>query len=116
MLFVNPARTATPTLDLSESDRGWTVKLDMPGVSKEDVQIEVVGRRVNVQAATQQTEEQKEGERIVWRERSSARYARSFVLPVEVEQADAQAKMEHGVLTLVLPKRAGKAASQITVN
>jgi HSP20 family protein len=115
MFFVPAHRAATPTLDLSESERGWTVKLDMPGVAKEDVQINVEGRRISVQAESQREEERKDGERIVWRERSSARYARSFVLPVEVDQADAQAKLENGVLTLVLPKRAARAASQITV-
>jgi HSP20 family protein len=112
----NGEATTTPSLDVSESAQGWTVKLDMPGVAKEDVQINVEGRRVSVQAATQKTEEQKDGDRIVWRERTTARYARSFVLPVEVEHSDAQAKLENGVLTLVLPKRANKAASQITVS
>ena len=107
---------ATPSLDVSESERGWTATLDMPGVAKEDVQISVEGRRVNVQAASKAADEPKEGDRIVWRERSPSRYARSFVLPVEVEQAETQAKLENGVLTLVLPKRADKAASNITVN
>ena len=116
---VAPVETAaTPSLDVSESERGWTATLDMPGVAKEDVQISVEGRRVNVQAAAKPAEAPKDGDRIVWRERSPSpsRYARSFVLPVEVEQADTQARLENGVLTLVLPKRADKAASQITVS
>ena len=106
----------TPSLDVSESERGWTATLDIPGVAKEDVQISVEGRRVNVQATPKAVDAPKEGDRIVWRERSPSRYARSFVLPVEVEQAETHAKLENGVLTLVLPKRADRAASQITVS
>ena len=43
--------------------------------------------------------------RVLYAERSVASYARSFTLPVEVDQAESSAKMEHGVLTLQLAKR-----------
>jgi len=106
----------TPSLDVSESERGWTATLDLPGVAKEDVKISVEGRRVSVLATPKVADTPKEGDRIVWRERSPSRYARSFVLPVEVEQAETRAKLENGVLTLVLPRRADKAPSQIAVS
>jgi HSP20 family protein len=106
----------TPALDVAESDRSYSVKLEMPGVKKEDVKVTIDGRRVTVQAETKSENERKDGDRIVYRERSVSSYARSFTLPVEVEQAGASAKLEHGVLTLELPKRGASAAAQLTVN
>jgi HSP20 family protein len=109
-----PARN--PALDVSESDRAYTVKLDMPGVTKEDVKVSIEGRQVNVQAQSEKADERREGERVVYRERSATAYARSFTLVAEVDQAEAQAKLENGVLTLTLPKRGARSAAQLTVN
>lgn len=106
----------SPALDVAESDRAYTVKLDMPGVKKEDVKVTVDGRRVSVQAQTETREEKKEGDRVIYRERSMASYARSFSLPAELDQAGAVAKLEHGVLTLELPKRGAPAAAQIAIS
>lgn len=106
----------SPALDVAESERAYTIKLDMPGVAKEDVKVSVEGRQVTVQAQRQRTEERTESERLVYRERTQASYARSFTLPLEVDQADAAARLEHGVLTLTLPKRSARSAAQITVN
>ncbi len=105
-----------PALDVVETDTAYTVKLDMPGVAKEEVKVAIDGRKVSVQAGSAATAEQKEGEQIVYRERTAPRYARSFTLPVEVDQSEANAKLEHGVLTLRLPKRGARAAAQLTVN
>ncbi len=120
--FFGPVATAednalrSPALDVAESDRAYTVKLEIPGVSKEDVKVSVEGRQVTVQAQTQRQEEKKDGDRVVYRERSLQSYARTFTLPAEVDQAEAGAKLEHGVLTLTLPKRGARAASQIAIN
>ena len=103
-------------LDVSESEGAYTVKLEIPGVGKEDIKVSVEGRAVTVQAQSQKVDEKKEGERLVYRERSVSSYARTFTLPVEVEQAEAGAKLEHGVLTLTLPKRSARATARITVN
>ena len=115
----NPRGEATarsPALGVAENDRAYSVKLEMPGVKKEDVKVTVDGRRVTVQAQSQTEEEKKEGDRIVYRERSVASYARTFTLPVEVDQAGANAKLENGVLLLELPKRGAAAAAQIAIN
>lgn len=111
-----PVASRSPALDVAETDHAYTVKLDMPGVSKEDVKISVDGRQVTVQAQSQSTEEKKAGERIVYRERSVSSYARTFTLPVEVDQSEANAKLDQGVLTLTLPKRVARSAAQIAVN
>jgi HSP20 family protein len=122
--YFAPASAATaetptarnPALDVAESDRAYTVKLDMPGVAKEDVKVSIEGRQVNVQAQSEKADERREGERVVYRERSATAYVRSFTLAAEVDQTEAQAKLENGVLTLTLPKRGARSAAQLTVN
>jgi HSP20 family protein len=106
----------SPALDVAESDLAYRVKLDVPGVKKEDVKVTIDGRRVSVQAESATQTETKDGDRIVYRERSVSSYARSFTLPVEVDQASASAKLEDGVLALDLPKRGAAAAARVTVN
>ena len=106
----------SPALDVAETDRDYTVKLEMPGVTKDDIKVSVEGRQVTVRAESQRNAEKKEGERVVHRERSTTSYARTFTLPAEVDQAEAGAKLDHGVLTLTLPKRGARAAARINVN
>ncbi len=108
--------TRSPALDVTESDRGYTVHLDLPGVAKEDVQVSIDGRRITVQAQARRSEDKKDGDRVVYRERSVASFARTFTLPLEVDQAESRAKLDNGVLTLTLPKRGARTASQIAVN
>jgi HSP20 family protein len=106
----------SPVLDVAESDKAYTVKLEIPGVAKEDVKVSIDGRYVTVQAHSQHADEKKEGDRVVYRERSESSFARTFTLPLEVDQAEAGAKLEQGVLTLTLPKRGARSAAQVTVS
>lgn len=110
-----PPVARSPALDVAESDKAYTVKLDLPGVAKDQVKITIDGRRVGIEAEASHDEEKKEGERVVYRERSVSRFARSFTLPLEVDQSASQAQLEQGVLTLTLAKRNGKAAAQLSV-
>ncbi len=120
--FFNPAvdsdavAARSPALDVAETESAYTVKLEVPGVAKEDVKVSVEGRQVTVQAHSAQNTERTEGERLVYRERSAARFARTLTLPAEVDQAEATAKLDQGVLTLTLPKRSLRAAIPVTVN
>jgi HSP20 family protein len=106
----------SPALDVTESEQAYTVHLDMPGVAKGDVKIAIDGRRVNVQAHSQHRDEKKDGERLVYRERTLSSYARSFTLPQDIDQTESQARLDNGVLTLSLAKRRAASASQLTVN
>ena len=110
----SPARS--PALDVAESERAYTVKLDLPGVAKEDVKVAIDGRRVSIEAQARKDDEKKEGDRIVYRERSVSSYARSFTVATEIDQAESGAKLENGVLTLTLAKRGAPASAQLTVN
>lgn len=106
----------SPSLDVAETEGGYTVLIDIPGVSKDDVKITIDGRRVDVSAQTQRDETKKEGERLIYRERAASRFARSFTLPEEVDQDASQAKLDSGVLSLTLAKKRAAAAKHLTIN
>ncbi|MBK7616009.1 MAG: Hsp20/alpha crystallin family protein [Vitreoscilla sp.] len=106
----------SPALDVTESERAYTVHVDLPGVAKGDVKIAIDGRRVNVEAAAQKPDEKKDGERVVYRERSVSSYSRSFTLPQDIDQSESQAKLDSGVLTLTLTKRRAASAAHLAVN
>lgn len=106
----------SPTLDVTETEAGYKVAIDLPGVAKEDVKITIEGRQVSVSAATQRDDVRKEGERVLYRERSTSSFARSFTLPQEVDQDSSQARLDNGVLTLNLARRRLATGKQLTVN
>jgi HSP20 family protein len=106
---------AMPRLDLSETEKTFEVQAELPGVKKEDVKVSIDGQRVTIEAECQSANEQRQGEQVVYSERSTRKYRRSFALPSEVEDAGAEAKLEDGVLRLSLPKRQGGAAKRLTI-
>ena len=106
----------SPALDVAESEQAYTVTLDLPGVAKDDVKVSIEGRRVSIEAKSAKSLERKDGDRVLVRERAAASFARSFVLPVDLDQERSNAKLEQGVLTLELAKRQATPATKITVN
>ena len=113
-----PASASTaaraPALDVLETDDAYTVLLDMPGLAREDIKVQIEDRRVTISAQAAEAPA-REGERTVWRERQPLAYARSFVLATDVDQSQSSARYENGVLTLVIAKRR-PATSQLTIN
>lgn len=105
-----------PALDVAESDSSYTLSLDLPGLTKEQLKVTVQGRRVNIETTTAASAEAKEGERVLYRERSATQYARTVSLPAEVDQSTSSAKFENGVLTLTLAKKVSTGATQISIS
>lgn len=123
------APVRTPAMDVTESDTHYTVVLDMPGVTREQLKVSVDGRRVSAEtiavtrveaagaeAAPAAAQEAASPVRVLYRERTAARYARTVSLPTEVDQTTSQAKLDNGVLTLTLAKKVAARATQISVN
>ncbi len=106
----------SPALDVAETEAGFRVDIDLPGVAKQDVKIDIDGRRVSVSAQTLQGDTKQDGERLIYRERAAASFVRSFTLPEEVDQEASTAKLDNGVLRLTLAKKRATAARQLAVN
>jgi HSP20 family protein len=98
-------------------DRGdrYAVTVDLPGVKKEDIRVSVEGSHVAIAAETKVETQTKNGDKVLHTERSATSYARSFELPSEVTEDNADATYENGVLQLTLPKRAHVAGRRLTV-
>jgi HSP20 family protein len=105
----------SPRIDISDNDKAFTVKAEMPGVKKEDIKVSIDGQRVSIEADVKRDEQKREGENLVVAERVTGKYMRSFLLPAEVDESAAEARIEDGVLTLTLPKKQAAAAKRLTV-
>jgi HSP20 family protein len=92
-------------LDLSEDDRHFFVKAEIPGVKKEDIKVSVDGNQVSLSAEVKKEKEEKEGAKVIRSERYYGSVARSFTLGENVDPSAAQAKYDNGVLQLTLPKK-----------
>jgi HSP20 family protein len=103
-------------LDVKEDEKSYTVQAEVPGVKKEDIQVDIDGNQVSVRAEMKKEKEEKKGEKTVYSERSYGMVSRSFTLPVEVDEKGAKAEYKDGVLNLVLPKKSNGAAKRIAVS
>ena len=92
--------------DVTEHDDHYEIAIDLPGFKKEDVTIDLENGYLTVGAAkgVDKDENDKEG-KLIRQERYSGAMQRSFYVGENVTEEDIKAKMEHGVLTLTIPKK-----------
>jgi HSP20 family protein len=104
-------------MDVLDKGGNFEVKVDLPGIRKDDIHIGIEGARVSINAESKDSSETKDanGDKVLYSERYSTSYARSFELPAEVTEDGADARFEDGVLTLLLPKRAPTASKRIAI-
>ena len=102
-------------VDVKETDGGYTVHAEVPGVPKEDIQVSIEGNVVSLRAEVRQHDQKTEGEKGLRSERYFGSVARSFQLPVDVDAAQAKAKYDNGVLTRTLPKKQGGNAQRLSI-
>ncbi|ODT34895.1 MAG: heat-shock protein Hsp20 [Lautropia sp. SCN 70-15] len=103
-------------VEVKESNGDYTVQAEMPGVKKEDINVQIDGNRVAISAEVKRESEQKEGERVLRSERYYGAVARSFTLASEVDESKATASFEDGVLRLTLPKKAAPSAKRLQIS
>lgn len=102
-------------LDVSEDAKCYRIRADIPGVSKEDIEVKADGHQVSISAQMKKEVETK-GENSIHRERSEGQVYRAFTLPMEVDAKSAEAKYEDGVLMLTLAKKSNGNGSRIKIN
>src|SRR5262252_4407794 len=103
-------------IDVTENDKDYQVRAEMPGARKEDIRISVDGNVVSIATERKaEKEEKSRGGRVLVRETSYGAAARRFSLASEIDDKGVVAKLEDGVLKLTLPKREGAGVRQIPV-
>ncbi len=103
--------------DVAETDKDYTVKIDMPGMNKEDINVNykdgfltVVGSRKSFKDTSDKDKN------IIHKERSEGRISRSYRLP-NIVASEIHAKYDNGVLTITLPKQnAGDDSNSIHID
>lgn len=114
-LFESDAPQLKMRIDVSETDKSYKVKADIPGVKKEDISVRVDGNLVQIEAEMRSEKETREGEKLLRSERCYGTVSRSFSLAQDVDANAVQAKYADGVLNLELPKKARTDTQQINI-
>ena len=109
--------TRMPLMDLKEDEKSYTLTMEMPGIDKENVHIEVLKNRVFEIKGEQktETEEKDDKEGFLRKERSEMSFYRSFTLPSHVDPEKIEAKHDNGILTVHIPKKEPEEEPKIKV-
>ena len=108
-------RSWIPAVDLSQTDSGYLVKVDLPGPTKDDITVTVENNTLTLsgERAFEKREEEESFNRI---ERSYGRFTRSFGLPSNVESTAVKATFAEGVLTVEIPKAEEAKSREIEIS
>jgi len=94
-----------PAFEVKETNDAFILRADIPGVSEADLDIAVHSNVLTI-SGSRQAEERKEGESYALYERQYGSFSRSFSLPDTADGDRVEAKLDNGVLTLTIYKRA----------
>ncbi len=104
-------RTEMMKTDIKDTDHGYELTMNVPGVKKEDVKAELKDGYLTVNVSSNSSKDEKdENGRYIRRERYSGSCSRSFYVGEDVTQEDIKAKFEDGTLKLTIPKKEAKPA------
>ena len=103
-----------PVLDYSETEKAYVCRLEVPGIPKENLDLNLVGQVLTVSGYREIKREQ-ENEAFFVQERQVGRFVRSIRLPGPVAEATIEATVNDGVMTITLPKVEVTPKSRITI-
>jgi HSP20 family protein len=107
---------AVPAVDVTQTDKGYEVTAELPGVEEKDIDVKLANGVLTIKGEKRdEKEEKKEGYYV--HERSFGSFERSFQVPEGVDTDNVSASFKKGVLTVILPKsaEAQKAEKKIEV-
>ncbi|WXG39597.1 MAG: Hsp20/alpha crystallin family protein [Candidatus Freyarchaeum deiterrae] len=93
-----------PSVDLVDNGDSYTVKAEMPGITKKELKINVTKEGLDITAEAVEDKEEK-GKQYIHRERSYTSFRRYLVFPKEVIPNKAKAEIKNGILTVKIPKK-----------
>ncbi|MCC7473989.1 MAG: Hsp20/alpha crystallin family protein [Pirellulales bacterium] len=106
--------TMVPALDLSETDNAVEVRMDLPGITAKDIDIQINGNVLTITGERREEKEEK-GKTFHRVERSYGNFSRSVTLPCTVIESEVAAEYHEGVLCVKLPKAEESKAHKIKV-
>ena len=106
--------TRMPSVDLEDRGKDYRLVVDLPGFSKDNVEIEVSNNSVVIHAKKTVEEEEKK-RNYVRRERAAQTFYRRVPLPEDVRSDDAKANLTNGILEITLPKKEPKETRKLAI-
>ena len=103
-----------PTVDVSETENGFEIRAELPGVSEKDVNVSVTDNLLTIKGEKHQ-EEETDGKNYHRVERRYGSFQRSFTLPRHIETDAIKAEFKDGVLTLGIPKAEAAKPTEIPI-
>lgn len=103
-----------PRTDLSETDDAFRIRLDVPGMTKDDIAINLQNNTLTV-SGERSSERQEDGEEYVRVERAFGNFHRTFTLPDAVDPDRVEATYDEGVLAINVPKTETSTRRQIEI-
>ena len=113
-MVVPTEREWMPAFEVREDKDGYHFKADLPGTRREDIEISLTGNRLTI-AGKRESEKETKDDTFYAYERSYGSFKRAFTLPPGVDVEHVTSKLEDGVLTLVVPKKAEAVAKKIPI-
>jgi len=105
----------SPQMEVRETKDAFIFKADLPGVRKEDIDIDVHGSRLQISGRREDEHEDREGDRVYAYERTYGTFMRAFTLPETADTDNIRSEFENGVLAIVVPKKAGAQPRKIQI-
>lgn len=104
----------SPPLDLVESEKEYVLRIEVPGIPRENLDVSLVGEILTLSGHREKVE-RKEQENMLWEEREEGRFVRTVKLPQAVDAAKIDATCQEGILTVKLPKAEPAVKSKIVI-
>ncbi len=104
----------TPLADIGETDKEYLVRVELPGLKKEDVKVTMTDGLITIEGERKQEKEEK-GEKLHRVERYYGRFTRSFTLPDDIVPETVHCECKDGVLTVHIPKTEARRPREIVV-
>jgi len=111
----NAPSPVTIKMNVIETENGYLVHSEMPGVKKEDIDVAIEGNQVTITGEVKPEWAKQEGDRLVRSERYFGNVYRSFTLPAELEESACVAKFDNGVLELKLVRKPAVPGKRLTI-
>ncbi len=119
------AATFSPRVDISEKKEAYTLEMELPGMTQDDVTIDLKDRVLTVASAAKAVDrkeekaeekaEKKDPTTWIIKERRSGTFSRSFTLPEDMDAENISAAFANGLLTITVPRRQESLARRISI-
>ncbi|MDY6824003.1 MAG: Hsp20/alpha crystallin family protein [Thermodesulfobacteriota bacterium] len=114
MPYKAPAAGVFPAVNLTENRDNYYLRAELPGVTADNIDIQTANNTVTI-AGERMLQQADEKARYHRRERDAGRFSRSFKLPGSINSDKIEAKLNDGILTLIIPKAEAAKPRQITI-